>query len=57
MSKTYWFIEPLLVLSLKWNQLKDLNVRQETITLLEENMGKNSPIYITAGSSMTHFPE
>ena len=39
----------------KW--IKDLNVRPETIKLLEENIGKHSLTQITAGSSMTHLPE
>ena len=35
------------------NWIKDLNVRPETIKLLEEN----TVTYITAGSSMNHLPE
>ena len=39
----------------KW--IKDLNIRPETIKLLDENKTKHSPTYITAGSFMTHLPE
>ena len=45
------FLTPHTNINSKW--IKDLNVRPETIELLEEN----TVTYITAGSSMNHLPE